>query len=293
MFGSMQLSFTPGVQAALQRGRPVVALESTIISHGGRQAEVALAMRGSAVCQRRCRQITAEANTCACGLVPSCLSVRSLCAGMPYPQNLETAQRVEATVRQHGATPATIAILSGQIHIGLTPAQLTTLARAGTSCMKVSRRDIAVAQARRANGATTVAATMLLAHAAGIRVFVTGGVGGVHRGAEATLDVSADLTELGRTPIAVVCAGVKSVRSCFLHSVSVLVRDHNRGGTVAARRILNWRRLNRYASKLGMLFVQKCCSARWRCDCGVVDDGNSGGGMPRGHWQAVQPCSDG
>lgn len=162
---------------------------------------------------------------------------------MPYPQNLETAQRVEATVRQHGATPATIAILSGQVHIGLTPTQLATLARAGTSCMKVSRRDIAVAQARRANGATTVAATMLLAHAAGIRVFVTGGVGGVHRGAAATLDVSADLTELGRTPVAVVCAGVKSVRNRSLRSVSIFVREQTTRQAGAARRMLKRRRM--------------------------------------------------
>lgn len=136
-------------------------------------------------------------------------------AGMPFPQNLETAQRVEATVRQHGATPATIAILSGKICIGLVSEQLRKLAKAGTNCAKVSRRDIAPVMARRADGATTVAATMLLAHAAGVRVFATGGIGGVHRGAEASFDVSTDLTELGRTPVAVVCAGVKSVWSCY------------------------------------------------------------------------------
>ena len=134
-------------------------------------------------------------------------------AGMPYPQNLKTAQLVESTVRRHGATPATIAILAGQIHIGLSAAQLETLAQAGTACAKVSRRDIALVLAQRCNGATTVAATMLLAHHAGIRVFVTGGIGGVHRGAQDTFDVSADLIELGRTPVAVVCAGAKSVRT--------------------------------------------------------------------------------
>ncbi len=116
-------------------------------------------------------------------------------------------------MRTHGAVPATIAILSGDIHVGLTTQQLLTLAQAGTACAKVSRRDIAIVQARKANGATTVAATMLIAYAAGIRVFVTGGIGGVHRGAEMTFDISADLTELGRTPMAVVCAGAKSVRS--------------------------------------------------------------------------------
>jgi pseudouridine-5'-phosphate glycosidase len=133
---------------------------------------------------------------------------------MPFPQNLQTAQLVEATVRQHGATPATIAILAGKICIGLESEQLRKLAKAGSNCMKVSRRDLAPVMARCADGATTVAATMLLAHAAGVRVFATGGIGGVHLGAETTFDVSADLTELGRTPVAVVCAGVKSVCSC-------------------------------------------------------------------------------
>jgi pseudouridine-5'-phosphate glycosidase len=144
---------------------------------------------------------------------------------MPYPQNLETAKRVEATVRQHGATPAIIAILHGVIRVGLDAQQLETLARAGTACAKVSRRDIAVVRARKAHGATTVAATMLLAHAAGIRVFVSGGIGGVHRGAAQTFDVSADLTELGRTPVAVVCAGAKSARSHPLRHALHLLRS--------------------------------------------------------------------
>ena len=167
------LQCSPEVEAALRAGRPVVALESTIISHG-----------------------------------------------MPYPQNLQTAQQVEAVVRQHGATPATIAILHGRIRIGLASSELETLAKAGTDCVKVSRRDIAVVQARQVHGATTVAATMLLAHAAGVPVFVTGGIGGVHRGAETTFDISADLTELGRTPVAVVCAGAKSVRTLLLWHVA-------------------------------------------------------------------------
>jgi pseudouridine-5'-phosphate glycosidase len=131
---------------------------------------------------------------------------------MPFPKNLETARRVEATVREHGATPATIAILAGEICVGLSDDQLVSLARAGRASTKVSRRDVLPTIARKQTGATTVAATMMLACMAGIRVFVTGGIGGVHRGAEATFDVSADLTELGRTPVAVVCAGAKSVR---------------------------------------------------------------------------------
>ncbi|KAL4431940.1 hypothetical protein ABPG77_000207 [Micractinium sp. CCAP 211/92] len=152
------------VAAALAAGRPVVALESTIISHG-----------------------------------------------MPYPQNLETARQVEAVVRANGATPATIAVLGGVPHVGLTPAQLQSLARAGKAVRKVSRRDLPLVMALGLDGATTVSATMLLAARAGIAVFVTGGIGGVHRGGESTMDVSADLTELGRTPVAVVCAGAKSV----------------------------------------------------------------------------------
>lgn len=130
---------------------------------------------------------------------------------MPYPQNLETAKRVEAAVQQRGAVPATIALMHGKVCIGLDSTQLEQLASQGPKCTKVSRRDILPVLASRGFGATTVAATMILANAAGIRVFVTGGIGGVHRGVQDTMDISADLCELGRTPVAVVCAGVKSV----------------------------------------------------------------------------------
>ncbi|KXZ50302.1 hypothetical protein GPECTOR_17g941 [Gonium pectorale] len=155
---------SPEVQAALAEGRPVVALESTIISHG-----------------------------------------------MPWPDNLATALEVEGVVRDSGATPATIAIIEGVPHIGMQRAQLEHIARRGTAVQKVSRRDLPVVIAKRLDGATTVSATAALAALAGIQVFVTGGIGGVHRGGEATMDVSADLTELGRTPVAVVCAGAKSI----------------------------------------------------------------------------------
>lgn len=158
------LLISPEVQAALHDHRPVVALESTIISHG-----------------------------------------------MPYPDNLETARRVEATVRQEGATPATIAILDGQCCVGLTSEQLEVLARAGQKATKVSRRDFAAVINQKGIGATTVAATMLIAHWAGISVFATGGIGGVHRGAATSMDISADLQELARTPVAVVSAGAKAI----------------------------------------------------------------------------------
>lgn len=157
------LKIQPEVETALAEGRPVVALESTIIAHG-----------------------------------------------MPYPANLETARQVEQAVRQEGATPATIAIRDGRIQIGLDEEELEHLAR-GREVVKVSRRDLGLVLARRQDGATTVAATMIAAARAGIEVFVTGGIGGVHRGAPTTFDVSADLTELGRTPVAVVCAGAKSI----------------------------------------------------------------------------------
>lgn len=151
------------VADALAAGRPVVALESTIISHG-----------------------------------------------MPYPQNVAMATEVEGIVREHGATPATIAILDGRLCVGLSPDQLEVLASDG-DVTKVSVRDLPYVVARGAHGATTVAATMRVAAMAGIRVFVTGGLGGVHRGAQQTFDVSADLTELGQTSVAVVSAGVKSI----------------------------------------------------------------------------------
>lgn len=157
------LTVTDEVATALAEGRPVVALESTIISHG-----------------------------------------------MPYPQNVAMAVEVEGIIRDHGAVPATIAVLDGRPRIGLSPDDLELLASHG-DVTKVSVRDLPFVIARRTHGATTVAATMRLAALAGISVFVTGGLGGVHRGAQQTFDVSADLTELGSTDVAVVSAGVKSI----------------------------------------------------------------------------------
>jgi pseudouridylate synthase len=154
---------TAEVEQALREGRPVVALESTIISHG-----------------------------------------------MPYPDNLATALDVEAVVREHGAVPATIAIVAGRARAGLDMDCLDRLAR-GAGVVKASRRDLAAVIASGGTAGTTVAATMYLAHLAGIPIFATGGIGGVHRGAELTFDVSADLLELGATPVAVVCAGAKSI----------------------------------------------------------------------------------
>ena len=160
------LKINPEVAEALSSGRAVVALESTIISHG-----------------------------------------------MPYPQNVETARAVETIVRQGGAVPATIAILDGVCCIGLDDAELDRFAKLGSTgeVRKISRRDLAAIVARDGHGGTTVSCTMLLAHMAGIGVFVTGGIGGVHRGGQESMDVSADLCELGRTPVMVVCAGVKSI----------------------------------------------------------------------------------
>lgn len=158
------LDIAPEVAAAISNGAPVVALESTIISHG-----------------------------------------------MPYPQNVETALLVEETVRQAGAIPATIAILNGRLKAGLTTEEIEQLGKRGTDVIKCSRRDLPFVVARNEDGATTVAATMIIAAMAGIRVFATGGIGGVHRGAEETMDVSADLDELARSNVAVVCAGIKSV----------------------------------------------------------------------------------
>src|SRR5205823_3056723 len=130
--------------------------------------------------------------------------------GLPYPANIEAASAMEQAIRAEGATPATIAIDGGQIHIGLSSSEIERLARA-TDVQKVSRRDLAVTLATGRLGATTVAGTMLCAHTAGIRFFATGGIGGVHRGAASSLDISADLTELGRTPVLVTCAGAKSI----------------------------------------------------------------------------------
>ena len=158
------LKISPAVQKALDEGRPVIALESTIISHG-----------------------------------------------MPYPQNLETARLCEAEARKNGAEPATVAVIHGQLCAGLTDEELEYLARTGPEVTKASRRDLPILAAQQADGATTVAATMIVAAMAGIKVFATGGIGGVHRGAETTMDISADLEELARTPVAVVCAGAKSI----------------------------------------------------------------------------------
>ena len=130
---------------------------------------------------------------------------------MPWPQNLDTAMAVEAEVRAHGAVPATIAVVDGRPKAGLARDELECLGRGGRDIAKVSRRDLPIVVSRGASGATTVAGTMVIAALAGIRVFATGGIGGVHRGAEATFDISADLQELARTSVAVVCAGAKSV----------------------------------------------------------------------------------
>lgn len=158
------LDLHPEVATALAEGRPVVALESTIVAHG-----------------------------------------------MPWPQNAETALAVEAEVRAHGAVPATCAIVQGRLKAGLSADDIERLARGGAQVPKASRRDVALLVARGGTGATTVAATMIVAALAGIRVFATGGIGGVHRGAPTSFDISADLQELACTPVAVVCAGAKSI----------------------------------------------------------------------------------
>ena len=158
------LSVAPQVREALAANRPVVALESTIISHG-----------------------------------------------MPYPKNVETALQVEEIIRAHGAVPATIAVIGGRMTVGCTPEQIEYLGKRGLDVPKASRRDLPVLLARGMDGATTVTTTMIAAAAAGIRVFATGGIGGVHRGAETTMDISADLEELAQTPVLVVCAGCKSI----------------------------------------------------------------------------------
>lgn len=152
------------VKEAIKEKKPVVALESTIISHG-----------------------------------------------MPYPKNVETALEVEKVVRENGAIPATIAIINGEIKIGLSKEEIEIIGKAGLSVTKTSRRDLAYVVANKLNGATTVAGTMICAQMANIKIFATGGIGGVHRGAEKTMDISADLEELGKTNVAVICAGCKSI----------------------------------------------------------------------------------
>lgn len=163
MHPSSWLDLRPEVAIALREGRPVVALESTLIAHG-----------------------------------------------LPWPLNLETARQAEAAVRSAGAVPATIAVMRGSPTVGLTDAELEALAHEG-EVRKASRRDLAAAVAQHATAATTVAATMFLAHQAGIRLFATGGIGGAHRETGQPWDISADLIELSRTPVAVVCAGAKSI----------------------------------------------------------------------------------
>ncbi len=158
------LDINPEVAAALRAGRAVVALESTIISHG-----------------------------------------------MPYPQNVETALNVEKIIRENGAVPATIAVIGGRLKAGLTPDEIEYFGKKGQAITKASRRDLAVLCARGEDGATTVTTTMMIANMAGIRIFATGGIGGVHRGAETTMDISADLEELAQTPVMVICAGAKSI----------------------------------------------------------------------------------
>lgn len=158
------LEISPEVAEALAAHKPVVALESTIISHG-----------------------------------------------MPYPQNVETALKVEQIIRDNGAVPATIAIINGRLRAGLSADEIDYLGKKGREVAKVSRRDLPVIVAEKGDGATTVTTTMIIAHMAGIDVFATGGVGGVHRGAETTMDISADLEELAQTPVMVICAGAKSI----------------------------------------------------------------------------------
>ncbi len=158
------LDIAPEVAEALAAGKPVVALESTIISHG-----------------------------------------------MPYPKNVETALEVEKIIRENGAVPATIAIIGGRLKAGLSADEIEYFGKKGAEIAKASRRDLPVLVARGQDGACTVTTTMMIAHMAGISVFATGGIGGVHRGAETTMDISADLEELGQTPVMVVCAGAKSI----------------------------------------------------------------------------------
>ncbi len=164
MIKSKYLDISAEVAAALTEGKPVVALESTIISHG-----------------------------------------------MPYPQNVETALAVEKIVRDNGAVPATVAIIGGRMKAGLNREEIEYLGKTGVSVAKASRRDLPVLLAKGLDGATTVTTTMMIAEMAGIRVFATGGIGGVHRGAETTMDISADLEELASTQVMVVCAGAKSI----------------------------------------------------------------------------------
>lgn len=164
MISNKYLLINPEVQEALKNNKPIVALESTIISHG-----------------------------------------------MPYPKNVETALEVQNIIRENGAVPATIAIINGFLKVGLTESEIDYLGKKGTEVIKVSRRDIPYVVAKKLDGATTVSATMIISAMAGIKVFATGGIGGVHRGAELTFDISNDLEQLGQTNVSVVCAGAKAI----------------------------------------------------------------------------------
>ena len=164
MINNKYLAISPEVQEALKNNKPIVALESTIISHG-----------------------------------------------MPYPKNVETALEVQNIIRENGAVPATIAIINGFLKVGLTESEIDYLGKKGTEVIKVSRRDIPYVVAKKLDGATTVSATMIISAMAGIKVFATGGIGGVHRGAELTFDISNDLEQLGQTNVSVVCAGAKAI----------------------------------------------------------------------------------
>ena len=166
------LSISKEVQEALDNNKPIVALESTIISHG-----------------------------------------------MPYPKNVETALQVQKIIKENGAIPATIAIINGKLKVGLTDEEIDYLGKKGHDVVKVSRRDIPYMVAFKKDGATTVAATMIIANYAGIKIFATGGIGGVHRGAETTMDISADLQELAKTNVTVVCAGAKAILDLPLTSI--------------------------------------------------------------------------
>ncbi|MGB8813091.1 MAG: pseudouridine-5'-phosphate glycosidase [Paracoccaceae bacterium] len=201
---TLPLTHTPEVAQALASGRPVVALESTIISHG-----------------------------------------------MPFPQNVDTARAVEQAVRDAGAVPATIAVIAGKIHIGLSDDHLNSFGQAH-DVMKLSRADLAACLAMGRMGATTVAATMICAHLAGIDVFATGGIGGVHRGAEISFDISADLTELAKTPVTVVAAGAKAILDLpktleFLETQGVTVISYGQDAFPAF-----WSRSSGLASPLRM-----------------------------------------
>ncbi|CAG8512221.1 5093_t:CDS:10 [Ambispora gerdemannii] len=188
---------------------------------------------------------------------------------MPYPQNLETALEVENIVRQNGSVPATIAILNGRIHVGLEHKDIEKLAKIGKSAKKCSHRDLALAVSQGLMGATTVAGTMVIAHMAGIKVFVTGGIGGVHWDAETTMDISADLTELGKTPVAVVCAGVKSILDIektleYLETqgvlVSTFVDNRNSNGDDAFEFPAFFTRKSGFKSPSNLKTIEECAS---------------------------------